>query len=200
MLLTKLKNYHLILATKSPRRHLLMKEAGFMFDIVIPEDIEEKCPEHLSCNEIPVYLACLKASWFKGKINDNDIVITADTVVVLNDMVIGKPKNHDEAISMLHKLNGKSHCVITGVSFLANHKNKCFSSLSTVYFGNISDEEIDYYIKNFHPYDKAGAYGAQEWIGYIGIDKIEGSYFNVMGLPIQKLYVELDEFISQNSE
>jgi septum formation protein len=197
MLLNKLKNFHLILASQSPRRHLLMNEAGFLFDVVIPEGIEEKIPNHLSNHDIPVYLADLKASWFENKINDNDIVITADTIVLLNNEVIGKPENDKEAIIMLQKLNGKAHDVITGVCFLTNKRKKLFSSLSKVYFRNITQEEIEYYVKNYNPLDKAGAYGAQDWIGCIGIERIEGSYFNVMGLPIQQVYVELEKFIEK---
>jgi septum formation protein len=195
MLLEKLKNYHLILATKSPRRHQLMKDSDFRFDIFFPEGIEENYPGNLKIEEVPEYLADLKASWFLKKLNTNDIVIAADTIVTFRKKILGKPLDRNEAISMLGTLRGKSHTVITGVCLLSKEKKKLFSSFSTVCFSNFSDEEISYYVDKFKPYDKAGSYGAQEWIGYIGIEKIEGSFFNVMGLPVQQLYIELDKFI-----
>jgi septum formation protein len=195
MLLEKLINYHLILATKSPRRHQLMKDSGFQFDIVIPEDIEENYPIELNIEKVPEYLAEHKASWFLNKIGNNDIVITADTVVLFKNNLLGKPSGRDEAISMLRTLSGCPHKVITGVCLYAHNRTKLFSSTTTVYFGNFSDQEILYYVDKFKPYDKAGSYGAQEWIGYIGIEKIEGSFFNVMGLPVHQLYIELDKFI-----
>jgi septum formation protein len=195
MLLEKLKNYHLILATKSPRRHQLMMDSGFQFDIRIPEGIEENYPDDLKIEVVPEYLAELKASWFLNKLNVNEIVISADTIVIFRKKILGKPLDRDEAISMLRTLRGKSHTVITGVCIMSKEKKKLFSSFSTVCFGNFSDEEISFYVDKFKPYDKAGSYGAQEWIGYIGIEKIEGSFFNVMGLPVQQLYVELEKFI-----
>lgn len=196
MLLNKIKNYKIILATQSPRRHFLMKEAGFDFEIQIPENIEEVYPESLSELEIPEYLAELKASWFNGKLKNGELVITADTIVAIEGKVLGKPSGFNEAAAMLKMLRGKPHDVVTSVCILSNQKKKTFSAISKVYFKDFSDEEIDYYVTNFKPYDKAGAYGAQEWIGYIGINKIEGSYFNVMGLPVHMLYNELDKFIS----
>ena len=195
MLLEKLDNYHLILATKSPRRHQLMKDSGFQFDIVVPEGIEENYPVDLSNKKVPEYLAEQKAAWFLNKINDNEIVITADTIVLFNNTILGKPSDRNEAISMLQTLRGRPHKVITGVCLCTNKHKKLFSSTSTVYFTNFTDEEIFYYIDNYKPYDKAGSYGAQEWIGYIGIEKVEGSFFNVMGLPVHQLYIELDKFI-----
>ena len=195
MLLEKLKNYHLILATKSPRRHQLMMDSGFQFDIRIPEGIEENYPDDLKIEVVPEYLAELKASWFLNKLNVNEIVISADTIVIFRKKILGKPLDRDEAISMLRTLRGKSHTVITGVCIMSKEKKKLFSSFSTVCFSNFSDEEISFYVDKFKPYDKAGSYGAQEWIGYIGMEKIEGSFFNVMGLPVQQLYVELEKFI-----
>jgi len=197
MLLNKIKNYRLILATQSPRRHFLMKEAGFDFEIIVPEGIEEIYPEAVVNEEIPVYLAELKASWFKGKLKENEIVITADTVVLLEDKVLGKPESSAEAFEMLKSLSGKTHEVATGVCFTNLNKQKSFVSISKVHFREFSDEEITFYIEKYKPFDKAGSYGAQEWIGYIGIEHIEGSYFNVMGLPIQMLYAELEKFIKQ---
>jgi septum formation protein len=195
MLLEKIKDHHLILATQSPRRHFLMKEAGFEFDIIIPEGIEEIYPETLKNEGIPIYLAELKSSWFEGKLKKNDILITADTIVYIDNKVLGKPGNRSEAIEMLTILSGRPHEVYTGVCILSTTKKHTFSSVSTVFFRNFSDSEIIYYVDKFKPMDKAGAYGAQEWIGYVGIEHIDGSYFNVMGLPIQKLYVELEKFI-----
>jgi len=195
MLLEKIKDYHLILATQSPRRHFLMKEAGFEFETIIPEGIEEIYPETLKKEEIPIFLAELKASLFEGKLKTNDILITADTIVYLDNNVLGKPVDRVDAIDMLTKLSGRSHDVYTGVCFLSSNKKHSFSAISTVYFRDFSGSEIHYYVDKYKPYDKAGAYGAQEWIGYVGIEHIEGSYFNVMGLPIQKLYEELEKFI-----
>ncbi len=195
MLLEKLKNYHLILATQSLCRHQLMKDSGFQFDIILPEGIEEIFPKELPNEKIPEYLAELKASWFLNKLNNNDIVITADTIVLLNNEILGKPSDRISAVSMLQALRGRSHKVITGVCLLSKKKKKLFSSDSIVYFSNFSDEEINYYVDKYKPYDKAGSYGTQEWIGYIGIVKIEGSFFNVMGLPVQQLYIELENFI-----
>jgi septum formation protein len=197
MLLNKIKKYNLILATQSPRRHFLMSEAGFKYTINIPVGIEEVYPESLVDEEIPLFLSELKASWFNGKLQENDIVITADTVVLLNDKVLGKPVSEENAIEMLQSLSGKAHDVATGVCFKSKDKQHSFVDITTVHFRNFTDEEICYYVSTYKPYDKAGSYGAQEWIGYIGIEWIEGSYFNVMGLPIQKLYVELEKFIEE---
>ena len=196
MLLEKIKPYRIILATQSPRRHFLMKEAGFNFDIQIPEGIEEIYPEQLVKEDIPIFLSELKASWFKGRISNNEIVITADTIVILDNKVLEKPVSPEHAREMLQSLRGKTHKVITGVTLLSVEKKHSFSALSKVSFRDFSDEEIDYYIQIYKPFDKAGSYGAQEWLGYVGIEHIEGSYFNVMGLPIQSLYVELEKFIS----
>jgi septum formation protein len=196
MLLDKIKEYKLILATQSPRRHYLMKEVGFNFEIIIPDNIEEVYPETLSEMEVPAFLADLKASWFEGKLTEKEIVITADTIVAIEGHVLGKPANFDEAVAMLKMLSGKCHDVVTSVCILSKNKKKIFSNISRVFFKKLTEDEILYYVNQYKPYDKAGAYGAQEWIGYIGIDKIEGTYFNVMGLPIHMLYNELEKFIS----
>jgi septum formation protein len=196
MLLEKIKDYRLILATQSPRRHLLMKEAGFNFEIIVPKGIEEIYPETIANTDIPGYLAELKASYFNGNLAENEIVITADTIVLLNGEVLGKPEDIEHAKEMLMKLSGKTHEVITGVCFKSKDKKHLFSAQSLVHFRKLRIEEIEYYVQTYKPLDKAGAYGAQEWIGYIGVESIEGSYFNVMGLPIQKLYVELGKFIN----
>jgi septum formation protein len=171
-----------------------MKDSGFQFDIIIPEGIEENYPADLSKKIVPEYLAEQKASWFLNKITDKEIVIAADTIVLFNNAILGKPSDRNEAISILRTLRGCPHKVITGVCLFTNKHKKLFSSTSTVYFTNFTDEEISYYVDNYKPYDKAGSYGAQEWIGYIGIEKVEGSFFNVMGLPVHQLYIELDKF------
>lgn len=186
--------WHFILASRSPRRQQLLKELGLKFEIVV-RDFREDYPVILSGADIAEHLAREKAAPFKGEISDNDIVITADTVVWCDDRVLDKPCDYKEAFDILRFISGKTHDVITGVSFLSIHAEHTFSDTTRVTFNSLSDEEIDYYIREFKPYDKAGAYGIQEWIGLIGITSIEGSYFNVMGLPAQKLFAELKRYI-----
>jgi septum formation protein len=193
MTFEELKKYHFILASKSPRRQFLLKDLGLDFE-VHTKDVDESFPEDLKAEQIPIYLCEKKANAFDRDLDDNTIVITADTIVWVNRHVLNKPENYDEAIRMLKILSGKAHEVYTGVCIKSKHKTKSFYSLTKVYFKSLTDYEIEYYVKNFHPYDKAGAYGAQEWIGYIAVEKIEGSYFNVMGLPVRELYEELLKF------
>lgn len=188
-----LKKYNLILASKSPRRQYLMKELGLDFDVHTKE-VDESFPENLKAQEIPLYLCQKKADAFDEELTDNNIVITADTIVWIDNQVLNKPENFNDAVRMLKLLSGKKHEVYTGVCLKSKHKTKTFYALTNVYFKELSQEEIEYYINNFNPYDKAGAYGAQEWIGYIAVEKIEGSYFNVMGLPVRELYEELLKF------
>ncbi|MES2397336.1 MAG: Maf-like protein [Bacteroidota bacterium] len=188
-----LKKHNLILASKSPRRQYLMKELGLDFE-VHTKDVDESFPENLKAQEIPLYLCQKKADAFNEELTDNTIVITADTIVWVDNQVLNKPENFDDAVRMLKLLSGKKHEVYTGVCLKSKHKTKTFYALTNVYFKELSQEEIEYYINNFNPYDKAGAYGAQEWIGYIAVEKIEGSYFNVMGLPVRELYEELLKF------
>ena len=188
-----LKKHNLILASKSPRRQYLMKELGLDFEVHTKE-VDESFPENLKAQEIPLYLCQKKADAFDQELTDNTIVITADTIVWIDNQVLNKPENFDDAVRMLKLLSGKKHEVYTGVCLKSKHKTKTFYALTNVYFKELSQEEIEYYINNFNPYDKAGAYGAQEWIGYIAVEKIEGSYFNVMGLPVRELYEELLEF------
>lgn len=188
-----LPKYNYILASKSPRRQELLKSIGLEFHVLVKE-VDERYPDSLIKEEIPVYLAKLKAASFSGELKENDLLITADTIVWLDGEVLGKPVDHDDARQMLQKLSGKEHQVITGVCLTSDRKQISFSSLSNVQFKTLSDKEIDFYVANFSPLDKAGAYGIQEWIGYIGITHIEGSFFNVMGLPIQKLYEEIIGF------
>ena len=184
----------IILASKSPRRQYLLKELGLDFEI-LDISVNEEYPEGLAAEEIALYLAELKAANMDfNRIEENAIVITADTIVCLGNEILGKPSGYGEAVRMLQKLSGKKHDVITGVCLRSKNKKRVFHSLSSVYFKELSLEEIEYYIDNFQPFDKAGGYGIQEWIGYIGIEKIEGSFFNVMGLPVKELYEELLNF------
>jgi len=192
----QLTEYHLILASASPRRISLLKELNLSFDC-IPLDVEEVFPSDLKDHEVAKFLAKLKAEAFPiEKLTGKSILITADTIVCLNDEVIGKPEDREHAIEMLRKLSGQMHKVITGVCLRSLDKESIFSNETDVYFSKLTEDEITYYVDQFKPLDKAGAYGIQEWIGYIGIEKIVGSYFNVMGLPVQQLYLELKKFIS----
>lgn len=187
------KKYKLILASKSPRRQFLLKELGLDFTVHTKE-VDENFPENLKAEKIPLYLCKKKADAFEGELRDNTIVITADTIVWVENQVLNKPENFDDAMRMLKLLSGKKHEVYTAVCLKSKNKTKTFYASTSVYFKVLSLEEIEYYITNFNPYDKAGAYGAQEWIGYIAVEKIEGSYFNVMGLPVRELYEELLKF------
>lgn len=196
MFIPNIDDYKIILASQSPRRHYLMKEIGLEFEIKLKEFVDESYPQELKREEIPLHIAEKKASVFEDDIEDNQIVITADTIVWLNDKVLQKPKDNDDAYRILNELSGNCHQVYTGVCIKSNKKEFAFTSQTDVYFKKLTFPEIDYYIKHFRPMDKAGAYGIQEWIGYIGVERINGSFFNVMGLPIQKLYTELDEFIN----
>jgi septum formation protein len=188
-----LPGYNYILASKSPRRQELLRELGINFSVEIL-DVDEAYPESLYCEEIPVFLAELKAKPFAGKLDKNDLLITADTIVWLNGEVFGKPVDRNDAIEILKKLSDNEHQVISGVCLTSAQKQKSFFSVSNVRFKKLSDSEINFYIDEYKPYDKAGAYGIQEWIGYIGITHIEGSFFNVMGLPVQQLYTEILQF------
>lgn len=195
MLIDKLKKYRIILASQSPRRQQLLKGLNIDFEVIIRE-VDEVFPEEIEREEIPRYLCELKGKAFdKDFFSDNEIVITADTIVWINDKVLGKPKSFDDAVKILKELSGNKHEVITAVCLKSKFKTHIFHAESDVYFRNLSDDEIKWYVENYKPYDKAGAYGVQEWIGYIAIERIEGSYFNVMGLPTQKLYLELEKYV-----
>ena len=183
-------DYHFILASKSPRRQQLLKELGLTFDIQT-KDVDESFPPTLKAQEIPLYLCQKKADAFDGTLADNSIVITADTIVWINGEVLNKPEDHADAVRMLALLSGKMHEVFTGVCLKSKNKTVHFYAVTNVFFKHLSAEEIEYYVSNYKPFDKAGAYGAQEWIGYIAVEKIEGSYFNVMGLPLKELYEQL---------
>lgn len=189
MLRQKLKNYNVILASGSPRRQQFFKELDLDFTIQLKE-VEEMYPKELKGTEITDFLADLKSKPFTN-LSKNDLLITSDTIVWLDNEALGKPKNEAEAFAMLRKLSGKKHEVITSISIKSKHFQKIINDTTFVYFKELTGDEINYYIKNYNPYDKAGGYGIQEWIGFIAIDKMEGSYFNVAGLPVHKLYKEL---------
>ena len=188
-----LPDYNYILASKSPRRQELLRSLGIKFQVII-SDVEETYPENLTKEEIPVFLAKLKSKSLIKNLKENDLLITADTIVWLNGEVIGKPENRKEAVRTLQKLSSNEHQVISGVCLTSINKQKSFFSVSNVQFKNLSLPEIEYYVSEYKPFDKAGAYGIQEWIGYIGITHIEGSFYNVMGLPVQQLYTEIQNF------
>jgi septum formation protein len=193
MLLKEFKNHTIILASKSPRRQYLLKELGLNFE-VYTKDVDESFPENFKAQEIPIYLCQKKADAFQEELSDDTIVITADTIVWVENQVLNKPHNFEDAVRMLNLLSGKMHEVYTAVCLKSKSKTKTFYAVTKVYFKALTQEEIEYYITNYNPYDKAGAYGAQEFIGYIAIDKIEGTYFNVMGLPLKELYENLLAF------
>mgnify|MGYP003515037110 FL=1 len=193
-MLDKLNNYNIILASKSPRRQELLKGIGLNFN-VLTKDVDESYPSRLSVYEVAPYLSLKKAKAFEdAELPDNYMIITADTIVVIGDEILGKPKDKENACEMLLKLSGKKHSVITGVTIRTKDRTKTFSAVSNVVFEKLDSEEINYYVDNLKPFDKAGSYGIQEWIGYIGVSAVEGSYFNVMGLPTQKLYTVLKTF------
>lgn len=193
--LKKLRKHNLILASQSPRRQSLMNGMDLNYEIKVKR-IKEEYPADLHYEKVPEYLAQQKAKACNlEKLRKHDIYITADTIVVLDGEIIGKPKNKTQAKKYLKSLSGKMHKVITGVCLTSLEKQVSFSSISDVYFKKLNSEDIDYYIDEYQPFDKAGSYGIQEWIGYIGIEKIEGSFYNVMGLPTQLLYEELLSFI-----
>jgi nucleoside triphosphate pyrophosphatase len=196
MLHERLKNHTIILASKSPRRQYLLKELGIEYKIDTSLSIDEEFSNELKAEEIALFLAEEKAKAFEGKIDENDIVITADTIVWIDNHVLNKPRDRNDAFSMLKQLSGNMHKVLTGVCIKSKSKTVSFYAETKVYFKELSNDEIEFYIDNYKPFDKAGSYGIQEWIGYVGIESIEGSYFNVMGLPIQKLYEELNQFIN----
>lgn len=182
----------LILASSSPRRQYLMREAGFTFTVEKP-DVDEDFPASLPVEQVARYLALKKAEYFRQNII-NQIIVTADTVVIHNNKILNKPAHKEEAIEMLSRLSGNTHYVMTGVCILSADKEESFDDTTEVTFKKLSIQEIEFYVDNYKPYDKAGAYGAQDWIGMIAIDHINGSYFNVMGLPIHKVYKTLLKF------
>ena len=193
-MLDNLNKYRIVLASNSPRRRELLSGLGISYEVRVLPDVEESYPAALPVGEIAEYIAREKAEAYKSVMTDDELLITADTVVVCKGEVMGKPVDEADARRMLHKLSGCTHQVTTGVCLTTTGAHRSFSVTTNVSFKNLSDEEIDYYVANYRPMDKAGAYGIQEWIGYIGVTGLEGSYFNVMGLPVQRIYKELCTF------
>jgi len=186
--------YNIVLASNSPRRKELLGGLDIPFEVRIIPDIDERYPENLHASEIPEYIAREKAAAYRPSMNDDDLIITADTVVILGDEVMGKPADKADACRMLRELSGVTHKVITGVCLMTKDKERSFAVTTDVSFACLSDEEISYYVDKYKPYDKAGAYGIQEWIGHIAVTALNGSYFNVMGFPVQRVYSELKNF------
>lgn len=193
MLKDKLKDYKIILASGSPRRQQFLKDLDLDFEIRL-KDIEEIYPDNLQGVEITNYLANLKAKAFEGELKKNELLITSDTIVWLNNKALGKPKDYDDAFNILKLLSNSTHEVITSVCFKTIDKTETIFEVTKVTFSSLSDDAISYYLDNYKPYDKAGAYGIQEWIGLVGITKIEGSYTNVVGLPTEKVYHYLNNY------
>ena len=181
--------YKIVLASNSPRRKELLSGLGLDYEVRTLQGLDESYPEGLSMEEIPMYISRKKAAAYTLK--PDELLITADTIVYLEGEVLGKPADEAEAKEMLHKLSGKTHQVVTGVTLTTKEFQHAFASVSQVTFAQLTEAEIDHYVTQYRPLDKAGAYGIQEWIGYIGVTRIEGSYFNVMGLPVQRLYSEM---------
>jgi len=184
-------NHKIILASNSPRRKALLEGLDIDFEVRVIPGIDESYPLQIPPEEVPVFIAQKKADAYRATMQADELIITADTVVVLDGDIIEKPSDKSDAIRMLNRLSGRKHQVITAVTLMTVSHRKTFSVTSSVVFANLTDEEIAYYVEHYKPYDKAGAYGIQEWIGYIGVCSIEGSFYNVMGLPIQRLYQEL---------
>lgn len=192
----QLRTRRLLLASQSPRRRELLAACGLPYELAPRFDCEELYPADLPAEEVPLFLSQLKSRAYPEPLGENDILLTADTVVVLDGRVLGKPRGREEAVGMLHSLSGRRHTVVSGVTFRTAARQHSFSARTDVWFRPLADEEIDYYVERFHPFDKAGSYGIQEWIGYVAIERIEGSFYNVMGLPVQKVYTELNKFLN----
>ena len=190
-MLENLKKYRVILASNSPRRKELLSGLGIDYEVKTLPDVDESYPDGLSGEEIAKHIARGKAEAYRSLIQADELVITADTIVWLDGTVMGKPKDEEEAKDMLMRLSGKTHQVITGVCLTTDSTQKTFATVTDVTFATLTDEEVDYYVTRYQPMDKAGSYGVQEWIGFVGVENLSGSYFNVMGLPIQRLYTEL---------
>ncbi|MFR0678113.1 Maf-like protein [Dysgonomonas mossii] len=189
-----LSRYNIILASNSPRRKELLSGLNIPYEIKTLPDIDESYPDNLIGKDIAIYIAKEKANAYLDQLDDNTLLITADTIVLLDGKIYGKPSDDTDAKQMLRDLSGKTHQVITGVCITTKDKQVSFGVSSEVRFAKLEDDEIEYYVSNYKPFDKAGAYGVQEWIGYIAVEYISGSYFNIMGLPIQRLYRELKKF------
>lgn len=189
-----LRKYSVILASGSPRRRELLSSIGLEYQVRIIEGINEEYPANLNAEEVPQFISREKAQAYRATMKKNELIITADTVVALDNKILGKPHGKDEAVEMLQFLSGRTHQVITGVTLMTETREETFATTSNVTVAKLLDNEIEYYIEKYKPYDKAGAYGIQEWIGMIGVTGIEGSFFNVMGLPVQRLYTLLKTF------
>lgn len=194
-MLENLKKYKLILASNSPRRKELLGGLGLEYEVRTLKGIDESYPEGLDFIDIPLHIARAKANAYKTTMHEDELLITADTIVWAESKVLGKPVDADDARQMLRVLSGKTHQVVTGVCLTGAGGQRAFSTVTDVTFDTLTDSEINYYIEQYRPYDKAGAYGIQEWIGYVGVTSINGSYFNVMGLPVQRLYKELQQWV-----
>lgn len=192
--LDKLKRYRIILASASPRRKELLSKLDIDFTVKVLHDVDESFPASQPVVQVPQYISRKKADAYRQEMQENDMVITADTVVAVGRRILGKPKSAEEARVMLKLLSDRYHRVVTGVTIMTAKRTETFATVSRVRFTRLNDEEIDYYISKYKPFDKAGAYGIQEWIGMVGITELNGSYFNVMGLPVQRLYAKLKEF------
>lgn len=193
-MLENLNKYEIVLASNSPRRKELLQRMGVNFKVRTLFGIDESTPDSLRGEDIVCYISRNKAKAYQSSMAPNELLITADTIVYVDGEVMGKPKNAEQAKEMLHKLSGKTHQVITGVTIVTAKRTENFGVTSQVKFTNITDEEINFYVDNYLPFDKAGAYGIQEWIGIVAVEEIKGSYFNVVGLPVQRLYQKLKTF------
>ena len=193
-MLDNLKNYDIILASNSPRRKELLQRLGLSFKVRTLFGVDESFPENLRGEEIAIYIARKKAEADKSSMSSNELLITADTIVCLDGVVMGKPYGAENAKTILRQLSGRVHQVITGVTVLTQVKRESFAVTSHVKFANVTEDEIDYYVDNYLPFDKAGAYGIQEWFGLVAVEELRGSYFNVMGLPVQRLYKALRDW------
>lgn len=190
----------LILASNSPRRRELLAGLGYPYEVRVLDGIDESYPDTLRGSEVAAYISRAKASAYRATMAQDEVIITADTIVCLDDEVLGKPADEAEAMAMLRRLSGHTHQVYTGVTIVSVKGDATFVSRTDVTFATLTEEEIQHYVTHYRPMDKAGAYGIQEWIGYIGVEHIEGSYFNVMGLPVQRLYAELKKHLKKGCE
>lgn len=189
-MLDNLKNYRIVLASQSPRRKELLAGLGLEYESRVLPDVDESFPPELTGGDIPMYIAREKAEAYRPSLGADELLITADTIVWLDDAVLGKPADRDDALRMLRKLSGHVHEVYTGVCLTTLRWQRAFTARTEVRFSSLDEEEITWYVDHFRPFDKAGAYGVQEWIGYVAVEHISGSYFNIMGLPVQRLYRE----------
>lgn len=193
-MLKNLEKYRIVLGSASPRRRELLAGLDLDFEVEVIPGIDESYPDTLTAQEIPLYIARKKAEAYVAKMTDGELLITADTIVSAEGRILGKPSSREDAVDMLRRLSGRRHEVVTGVCISTKEKSVSFSVTSEVCFARIDEEDIVYYVDKYRPFDKAGAYGIQEWIGYVGVENINGSFYNVMGLPVQRLYTELKKF------